>query len=576
MNKRCLPSLVVIAAIAALPAQAPAANSPALPPRAVIPTPEPSPVVPPVPSVASGYNAPNIRPTSAEIAGVTQQPFVGITLDNAIGMALSRNSDLAIAAGNTRIAGYQIAAARGAYDVTFRVEPSVTHSTTAPLNAFFAGPNFGLIVQNTQSLQAGLSGQLPTGTQYNVSITQQRVDNNTAINAFNPYYYATLNATITQPLLRNAGVGNDVRHQLELSVLSESATEAQTLAAVSSTIAAVENAYWDLLSAWRNVAIQETALHQTILQQQSNVRLAQQQRGAPIDAVESSSQVAVYQSNVFAALQNVSSLQNQLKSLIVNNPGDPIWRANLVPTTPVQQTPDVPSLPDLLATAMKNRPELAQALAQQQQARVDVAYARNQTRPQVDLQLTYTGNGFAGNALPPLGGPFGNATPPPVLGGALGGAYGNIGRLPTYSAGVVISQPLGDHTAKANLQVAQEQARNAAISTANVDQRIQTDVLDAVQNYRTALASLYSARRAREAAEAVYASELRKFHNARSTTFLVTQRQVTLVQDQGLELQAQTNLNKAIVELQRVDGTILSDNNVTLKTLGRSFDEPRP
>lgn len=567
MNIHRLWSLALATAVAVTPVTAPAASTAALPKRAAIPTPEPSPIMPPVPPVGSGSSAPDIRPTTAEIAGVTQQPFVGIALSDAIGMALSRNSDLAIATGNTRIAGYQIAAARGAYDVTFQVEPSVTHSTTAPLNQFFAGPNFGPIVQNTQSLQAGLSGQLPSGTQYNVSIVQERVDNNTAINAFNPYYYATLNATITQPLLKGAGAGNETRHAIQVAVLSQAATQEQTLATVSTTIAAVENAYWDLLAGWRNVAIQEDALHQSILQQQSNVRLAQQERGAPIDAVESSAQVAVYQSDVFAALQNVSSLQNQLKALIVNDPGDPIWRANLVPTTPVQQTPNAPALFELLALAMKNRPELAQAIAQQQQAEVDVAYARNQTRPQVNLQLTYTGNGFAGNALPPLGGPFGNASPPPYLGGALGGAYGNIGRLPTYSAGVVIQAPLGDHTAKANLAIAQQQERNAQISTENVDQRVQTDVLNALQNYRTALASLYSARRAREAAEAVYASELRKFHNARSTTFLVTQHQLTLVQDQDLELEAQTNLNKAIVELQRVDGTILSANDVTLTTL---------
>jgi hypothetical protein len=35
-----------------------------------------------------------------------------------------------------------------------------------------------------------------------------------------------------------------------------------------------------------------------------------------------------------------------------------------------------------------------------------------------------------------------------------------------------------------------------------------------------------------------------------------------------LELRAQTQLNQSIVELQRVKGTILSDNGVNLQTLG--------
>ena len=56
--------------------------------------------------------------------------------------------------------------------------------------------------------------------------------------------------------------------------------------------------------------------------------------------------------------------------------------------------------------------------------------------------------------------------------------------------------------------------------------------------------------------------------NGESTTFLVLQRQVELAQARGAELEAQTDLNKAVVELQRVEGTILTDNGVNLKTLG--------
>lgn len=571
MNLHPISLIACVAAFA--PVAAPAA-SPALPKRATIPTPAPSPIVPAVPAVAPGYAAPVVRPTAAEIVGVTGRPFVALALPDAIGMALLRNQSLAISAANARIAGYRIAAARGAYDVRFEIEPSFSHSTNAPQNAFFSGPGFGPIVQNAQSLQTGVTGALATGAHYSVGITQSRIDNNTTIDAFNPYYTASLNASVTQPLLKNAGPGNGLRRQILLAAVNRRAADAQTLAAASNTIAAVENTYWDLLAAWRNVAIQENALHQAIVQQQSNVRSAKRGAVAPIDAIESSTQVDVYQNNVFAALQTVASLQNELKSLILSNPGDPIWEANLVPSTAVGKAPAMPALSELLASAMKNRPELVQAAAQKRQAAIDLAYAKNQTLPQVDVRLSYQGNGFAGNALPPIGGAFGSATPPPYLGGSYGTAYGNIGRFPTYTAGIAVQAPLGDRTAKANLAAAREEARIAAISSENVDQRIVLDVRNALQNYQSALSRLYSARQARAAAQAVFASELRKFHNGESTTFLVTQRQVQFVTDQGLELQAQTDLNKAVVELERVDGTILTRNDVTLKSLGKGALKP--
>lgn len=571
MNSRSLSILAALTALAV--ASTPALAAPTLP-RKAAPSPVPAPVLPVAPSVAPGYGASNARPTSADIVGVTQQPFVGISLNDAIGMALLKNPDLAVAASDTRIASYQIQAARGGYDVRFQVEPSVKHDKQAPQNAFFSGPGFQPIEQNAQSIQAGVAGQLPTGGQYNVGISQSRIDDNTQINAFNPYYLASFNVALTQPLLKGFGKNSDLGHQLVLSRINADATGARTLATVSQTIASVQNTYWDLVAAWRNVAIQELALKNAVAQQQSNLRLARGGAAAPIDAVESSTQVAVYQDNVFAALQDVSSLQNALKAQVVDDPADPIWRANLVPTSPVLQLPQERTLEGLLSVAMQNRPERKQIAALRAQAAANASYARNQALPQVDLHLQYQGNGFAGNALPALGGPFGSATPPPYLGGTFGQAYSNTSKFPSYQAGVVFSAPIGNTTAHADMAIAREQERIASIQSNAVDQRIAFEARNALQQYQTALSRLYTARSARQAAEQVYASELRKFKNGASTNFLVTQRQVELVQEQGRELQAQTALNKAIVELQRVDGTILSSNNVTLTTLGQGAVTP--
>jgi HAE1 family hydrophobic/amphiphilic exporter-1 len=101
-----------------------------------------------------------------------------------------------------------------------------------------------------------------------------------------------------------------------------------------------------------------------------------------------------------------------------------------------------------------------------------------------------------------------------------------------------------------------------------VEERIGAEARNALQSYQSALSKLNAARQARESAEAVNASELRKFHNGESTTFLVLQRQLELSQARGSELRAQTQLNESVVELQRVEGTILSSNGVNVQTLG--------
>ncbi len=564
---------------------------------------QPSPVLPKVPNVAPGYGAPSIAAPSPDIVGDTQQPFVGLTLSDAIAMTLARNPDLAIAQANRRIAGYQVVAAKGAYDLRFMVAPSFEHSSQAPTNAFFAGPNFGPLVQNTQSLNAGAQGILPGGEQYSITGNAQRIDNNSTINAFNPYYPSALSFSLTQPLLKNASI-DQPRRALQLARLNADSTDAQTLLEASSAVTTVENAYWDLVAAWRNVAIQEDALRQAIAQQKSNERLAKQGANAPIEAVQSSTQVNIFQDDVFSALQNVARLQNQLKGLMLADPADPIWMANIVPTSPVLKLPPEPTLAELMRQALQTRPEVQQIHDAAASAGVNLKFAKNQMLPQVDLQAGYTTNGFAGQTTDPANSPFNASsaaqfvainqlisvvnrglppaqqipfllpasgqTPPGYLVGNLNQSLKNLadGKFPVYSAGLTITFPFGNRTAKANYAIAQMQARSAAVQEIGLLQRVAIESRNALQTYRTAEYRLISARAARVTSERVLASEQRRFRNGASTTFLVLQRQVQLQENRGRELQAQTDLNKAVVELQRVSGTILHDNNVNLTSVG--------
>jgi HAE1 family hydrophobic/amphiphilic exporter-1 len=97
---------------------------------------------------------------------------------------------------------------------------------------------------------------------------------------------------------------------------------------------------------------------------------------------------------------------------------------------------------------------------------------------------------------------------------------------------------------------------------------VRSDAVNAIQTLRETQYRLVAASAARAAAERVLLSEQRKFRVGNSTTFLVLQRQLELANDRGRELQAQTDLNKAVVELNRVAGTDFSANNIDVSRLG--------
>ncbi len=92
-------------------------------------------------------------------------------------------------------------------------------------------------------------------------------------------------------------------------------------------------------------------------------------------------------------------------------------------------------------------------------------------------------------------------------------------------------------------------------------------VADVAQVVASAEARLRAAGADREASEQQYASEKRKLDAGPSTVFLVLERQTELTTARGNELRAQTDLNKALADLQRATGNALKVNSIVLSVL---------
>lgn len=553
----------------------PNANAQGLPPS---PGPAVLPAVPNLPLTSAPVNAvPN-----GDLVGVKQMPFVGLGLQDAVGMALQRNTDVAIAQSNRIIANYQIVAAKGAYDVNFQLVPSYTHSVSPVISPFSTNAQGGPVTQDTAGVTTGISGLTGSGAQYKVGLNASRTNSNNVYNSYNPYYETALQFSISQPLARNLAL-DQPRLQLQLSKINSAFQTSAALLQASNTVVQVSDTYYSLVFAWQNVAIQEEALRQASAQAQSNARLAARGVVAPTDIVEANAQVETFQGNVFAAIQNVQRVQTQLKSLILANPSDPVWMANLVPTTPTAQVPTEPSIDAVITSAIQQRPEIAEIRAQRQQTDVQLAFNKDQLKPQVDLGLGYTTNGFAGSPFPLSANPFfatlgaipgiNFSTLPPPPGyqtGNIGTAFKNgiDNRFPTYTSQLTFSFPIGDHTAKANVAIAQQQQRDVGLNETALLQRIRGEAVNAIQGLRSAQYQLIAARSAREAAERVLLSEQRKFAAGTSTTYLVLQRQVQVANARGTEVSALTSLDQAIVELNRVSGGIFVQNGIDVNSLG--------
>jgi HAE1 family hydrophobic/amphiphilic exporter-1 len=176
------------------------------------------------------------------------------------------------------------------------------------------------------------------------------------------------------------------------------------------------------------------------------------------------------------------------------------------------------------------------------------------------------------NQLSALSGFQALAAPPttaiqPVLFGGYGQSLENLAlnRFNNFRVGVSVSLPLHNRTAEGLLGHSLVEGKRIATQREQLEQLIQVEVRNALQSLSTASARLRAAAVARSTAEQQYDSERRKLDAGQSTVFLVLERQTALAVARGNELRAQTDLNKAIAELQRSTGNSLAANNVTVQ-----------
>jgi outer membrane protein len=526
------------------------------------------------PPVAPSFEAP-IRPLpSADRVGVDVADQTPLSFEEAITMALQNNNNIDISRNNVQVAEFNLRGARGVYDPLIASE-NYYESATTPTASAIGGAVNGAVTQTRLVNNSGVTGFSPWhGGQYSASFNSSRTSTSNTNSFLNPQFPSALTLSYTQPLFRGFRFDNN-RRQIEIAKRNLSLSDAQFRQQAIEVIAQVEQAYWNLVFSLRNLQVQIDAVKQARTQLESNQRLVAKGVLAPIDIVAASSQITTFEQSVYTAQEDVTRAENTLKTLILAERTAPLWQRALTPVSPVSLDPPRLGVEIATSEALKNRPEITALEASTEINRIDQRFYKDQTKPQIDLVGTYTSQGLAGS---PTARSIQNGTTV-VPQNLQGGYFTSLGNLiqqdyPTYRVGVVIGLPWGNNVAKANLGRSLVEADRIVNQRAQQEQIIEAEVRNSLQALRSAEARLQAAAASRISAEQLAESEQRQFRAGTTTFYLVLQRQTELLAARGRELQAQTDLNRAISEFQRATGTTLSANNVTVSKGGNLFRNP--
>jgi outer membrane protein TolC len=488
-----------------------------------------------------------------------------LSLTQAIDRALEKNHQIAVQREAVQVASANLRRADGTYDPEFRLDFRWQDQTEA-VNYIFSGAPPGTLGPTSESVlgQAEISQLLPTGGTVSLGTSIQRNATDNVFTLLAPSYSTFVGLSLRQPILQDREI-DPQRRLIRVATVERDKSVSALQAVVADTVAAVERAYWSLVAARRDVGVRE-----------ESVRLAEQQESDTRTRIEagvlSEADLAVPRAEIerrrvdlYAARESVERASLDLKTLLLDEPADPLWEQTLRPTDAPETTVVRLDVSAELAQAPGRRPEVAEAEADLARRNVDSQAAKNRILPRLDLVASYGRYGLAGTVNPNLatfpGYPV--VIPQEVIGG-VGRSYGTIGdnAFPDASVGFSLALPVGNRSAHADAAAAEAERRQAALVVSEQKQKVGVEVRTAAVALQTAAQSIDAARAGLQAARTQLESENVRFAAGLTTNYFVLTRQNELAEAARTETAALTRYRKALVDYARACGTLLSSRHI--------------
>ena len=513
------------------------------------------------------------------IRGVGVGVAAGPTSVSTAGVNVATSGGATTTAGNGVSSGGGIVTTIGpaipSFDPSLFLYANFQHATSPLSNTFLTGTT--ALIQNTRQYQAQYSQYTDFGMYGQLTYSSQYSRYNSFNYNVNPYNSGSLDLYVTQNLLQ--GFGRAVlRRSIMVAKNNEKVSDLQFRQQVITTVAAVLNLYWDLVSFNEDLKARKDELATAQALFEDNKKQVQIGTLAPIEVTRAESQVYSSQQDLLISQTNLLQQETILKNAIsrkgVASPS--LAEVHVVPLENFQvpEQDEQRPIDDLVKEALRRRVEIAQDQINIDSTKINLAGIKNGIRPTLQVFAELTNNGLSGdiNALQvAVLAQQGETVNPNGSGyGSLLGGYGNLlkqifGRdFPNYSAGLSLNIPLRNRAAQADYVTSALELRQNELALQKAVNQVRVDVQNAVIGLRQARVRYDSAVKARILQQQTLDADKRKYTLGASTVFQVVQDQQTLASSESAETQALANYSHARIAFDQALGTTLDVNGISV------------
>ncbi|MCH8332405.1 TolC family protein [Candidatus Sumerlaeota bacterium] len=424
------------------------------------------------------------------------------------------------------------------------IVPSLTGGSSGL--SFFGGVST-FTLSRGRNADLSITQLLSTGATLQLAYAFTRQFSDPASNRLNPLYTHALTLTLAQPLLR--GFGPAVTNaDIHIAQLDRNASAADFETQVQNQIRQGLDLYWDLVFEVKRYDVQLISYTAALdLLRINEARFEVGDLAFP-EVLQARASVEARREQVIRARQRVRDAEDRLKQLMFFQDETPAWELELLPTQELTWREIEFDPEQVLAEAIRERPEIRSRLSRIDRSDLELLKARDQIKPALDLV------GSAGAA-----------------GLASGGnrAFDVLERVDfnSLSIGLEFSFPLQNRRARfTHKQRAAEKDRALEEYLREVD-IVTSDVRFAIRELRTTRERI-DITRSRVESEQLNVDAARQRYNVGFVAqFEVLEFQEDLATAQEAHVQAIVDYNKADIALERARGTIL-------QTYGIVFEAP--
>jgi outer membrane protein TolC len=448
------------------------------------------------------------------------------------------------------------------YDPSLNVNMGIEHLTLPQSsNVLYDVPSLQL---NTTQVNALFTQAFPTGTSISFAFDNNRQTTNSPEIFLSPALNSYYRFTFQQQLLAGFGFGPNLRY-LRIAKNNKKISNIAFKDQVIATITQIENIYWDLVSAYEQARVNEQSLafaNQTL----DNAKKQLQLESIPeMDVMKAEAEVSKRDQDLTVARTNLQLQESLIKNALTKSLDDPTLEEMPVVPMDRMQTANTEAdvsepILDLIAEALRDRPELLETDVDLANRQISRQAARNALLPTLSLVGFYGGSGLAGIVPPDV---TVTSTVPTDLAGSWQNAFNNSS--PDYFVGLNLSIPFRNRVAKADQYRSELEYRQASVRKEQLRKQIRIEVRNAQYALEQSRARVESARKARDLADRTFTITKKEQDLGSGSNYQTMTAQRDLSEAELDLANAMTTYQKARVELDRATGATLEHNGVLIQ-----------